>query len=87
MDEPREEPPTEVRKLGDVLPPDIHEFNAEERINYIMDIRRRVEDDDTKVSDDEIRNAVSLIRLNRADVAKTRRSKKDTAPKFDLSAF
>jgi len=73
--------------LGTTLPPDLDAFTHEQRIDYIMNVRRRVDEDDTKVSDDEIRNAVCLIRLTRADVAKTRRSKKDTGPKISLADF
>jgi len=86
MEEPTGETPTEGQKLG-ALPPDINAFTPEERIDYIMAIRRRVDEDDTKVSDDEIRNAVCLIRLTRADVAKTRRSKKAPETTFKLSDF
>ena len=90
MDNSTGETPTEARKLGSgehVPPLDINEFTPEERVSYIMDIRRRVDADPTQVTDDEIRNAVCCIRIGRADVAKTRRSKKDTPPKTTLADF
>lgn len=74
-------------KRGKAPSLDINAFTPEQRVSYIMDVRRRVDDDPTKVSDDDIRNAVCCIRLGRADVAKTRRSKKDTPPKVTLADF
>jgi len=87
MDEQNEGTAIMGQKDETPIPPDINAFTPEERVSYIMDIRRRVEKDQTQVTDDEIRNAVCLIRLNRADVAKTRRSKKDDAPKIGLEFF
>ena len=87
MDEQTEEGATTDQKLGQPPQLDINEFTPEERVSYIMDIRRRVDADPTQVTDDEIRNAVCCIRIGRADVAKTRRSKKDTPPKTTLADF
>lgn len=87
MEDQNEGTATMGQKLETPIPPDINEFTHEQRIDYIMNVRRRVDEDDTKVTDDEIRNAVCLIRLTRADVAKTRRSKKDTGPKVTLADF
>jgi len=76
---------TETHPNGTVLPPDLSSLSSQERINYILEIRRRVQEDPKSVTDDEIRDAVRLIRLNRAEP--TKRKTKVEAPPVSLSDF
>lgn len=69
-----------------VLPPDLSSLSPQERINYILEIRRRVQEDPKSVTDDEIRDAVRLIRLNRAEPTRRGTSKAATPP-VSLSDF
>ena len=68
------------------LPPDLSSLSSQDRINYILEIRRRVQEDPKSVTDDEIRDAVRLIRLNRAEPTRRGASKAAT-PAVSLSDF
>ena len=65
---------------------DLNSLDPQGRINYIMEVRRRIQEDPKSVSDDEIRDAVRLIRLNRAEPTK-RKASKSAAPAVTLSDF
>ena len=72
--------PTETASL----PADLSTLTSQERVNHILAIRRRVQEDPKSVSDDEIRDAVRLIRLNRAEPRSRKSSTKKT---ISLSDF
>ena len=67
-------------------PLDPSSLSSQERINYILEIRRRVQEDAKSVTDDEIRDAVRMIRLNRAEPTK-RGTSKTATPAVSLSDF
>lgn len=66
--------------------PNLNALNHDERVSYIMEVRRRVQEDPKSVTDDEIRDAVRLIRLNRAEPTK-RKATKAAPAAVSLSDF
>ena len=68
---------------GGVL--DVQALNPQERVSYILEVRRRVNEGET-VPDDDIRDAVRCIRVGRAETPRGKK-KKDEAPAVSLSDF
>lgn len=68
---------------GGVL--DVEALSPQERVNYILEVRRRVSEGEV-VPDDEIRDAVRCIRTSRAESPRGR-AKKDAVPAVSLSDF
>jgi len=62
------EPETPTSVHEEYKPLDINSMSHQDRINFIFDVRRRIQEGEV-VSDDEIRNVVRIIRLSRADAA------------------
>jgi len=84
------EPTTTTPPSGDppTVPLDPSTLSHDERISHILDIRRRVQQDASSVSDDEIRLAVQLIRMNRAEPTRRKTTKtKEPVKKVSLSDF
>ena len=75
-----------ITENGTAPPPDLGSLSHQDRINYIMEVRRRVQENPKSVTDDEIRDAVRMIRLNRAEPTKRKASKAAT-PAVSLSDF
>ncbi len=68
------------------VPKDLSLMSQPERMSFILDVRARVQADE-EVSDEDIRNAVRLIRLSRADTSRGAKSTKKAAPKITLADF
>lgn len=68
-------------------PNDVMNLSPQQRVEYILDVRRRIQADSTSVSDDEIRNAVRLIRISRSDAGRSKKAGKKVVPVVNLSDF
>ena len=68
-------------------PLNLDSMDYQARVDYILNVRRRVQEDRTKVSDDEIRDAVRCIIASRAAAPGGGKKKKDAAPKVTLADF
>lgn len=66
---------------------DVMNLSPQQRVEYILDVRRRIQADPQSVSDDEIRNAVRLIRISRSDAGRSRKAGKKVVPVVGLSDF
>jgi len=79
----------DVAETQSTPPADLSLLTSDERISRILDIRARVQADPLSVSDDEIRDAVILIRLNRAEPNRRKSTKTDkpATKKVSLSDF
>ena len=81
-------PPSGIEEgMGAYSPPDFNSMDYATRVDFILDVRRRVQEDRSKVSDDEIRDAVRCIIASRAAAPGGGKKKKDAAPKVTLADF
>ena len=83
MNEPT---PPGIEEGAASTPLDVNAMDYQARVDYILNIRRRVQEDRTKVSDDEIRDAVRMIRIDRGASPKSK-NKKEAVPKVTLADF
>ncbi len=67
-------------------PLNIEALDNQERISYILDVRRRIQAEEV-VSDDEIRDAVRIIRFNRSNISRSPKSAKVKKPLVTLADF
>lgn len=68
-------------------PEDVMNLSSDKKVSYILDVRRRIQADSSYVSDDEIRNAVRLIRTTRSDAGRAKKATKTPKPTVTLADF